>query len=234
MSEKVHKLIRTAYNNPEKRDKLLPVIKKARQKLSDDDEPDWLDKKVKNPETGSKVKVKTLKSKPEDSKAYEKYKKIKEQQKDDDDGGEKDYETDEDGLPTYEDWDDAVKSMDEDETLDLIENMGGSTIDDVARDAIEKNITDKVEDMDKDETKEVAKTIQQVSDSATEFTDEEIEEFYENPATDTKHFWEVQVSEAINSSSAEEDGPGDLFEKAGDIFDELDIDVEDVKEDLIA
>jgi hypothetical protein len=66
-------LIKLAYENKELRPHLLPVLKQAGE--------DWLEQKVKNPDTGNMVKVKTLQSKDKDTKAYKMYQQIAELQK---------------------------------------------------------------------------------------------------------------------------------------------------------
>jgi hypothetical protein len=66
-------VIKLAYENKEIRPLLLPLLKEA--------SGDWLEQKVKNPDTGNMVKVKSLKSKPTDSSAYKLYQQIAEKQK---------------------------------------------------------------------------------------------------------------------------------------------------------
>jgi hypothetical protein len=66
-------IIKLAYTNESLRPHLLPILKEAGA--------DWLEQKVKNPDTGNMVKVKTLKSKPKDSSAYKLYQQIAEKQK---------------------------------------------------------------------------------------------------------------------------------------------------------
>lgn len=54
-----------------------------RDKVAKSLSSDFLEKRVTNPETGNKVKVKTLKSKPKDTSAYKLYEKLRDQQKKD-------------------------------------------------------------------------------------------------------------------------------------------------------
>lgn len=67
------KIIKLAYRKPELRSKLLPLVKEARSMT----EEEFLEQRINNPDTGNKVKLKTLKSKPKDSPGYKAYEKAR-------------------------------------------------------------------------------------------------------------------------------------------------------------
>lgn len=68
-------IIKLAYNNESLKEHLLPLIRKDADAGQNSYE-ELLEKEVTNPETGNKVKVKTLRNKPKDSQAYKLYEQL--------------------------------------------------------------------------------------------------------------------------------------------------------------
>jgi hypothetical protein len=74
MDSLTKKTIRLAYTNKEVRPYLLPLLREANS-------ADFLEKRVTNPDTGNLVKVKSLKTKPKDSKGHRLYLRMLEQER---------------------------------------------------------------------------------------------------------------------------------------------------------
>lgn len=84
MNKLQKELIKLSYQNPKIRKHLLPLIISSSSKEQSKEArgvEDFLNLRIKNPETGNKVKIKTLQNKPKDSLAYKEYLRALEQWK---------------------------------------------------------------------------------------------------------------------------------------------------------